>query len=169
MLTQKISILRYHLLKALDSSEPVLEFRAANERQAIEVYNSVIDNIKCQHCKESSCAIRSEFVLCSGCTREESGAHLDCTEPPLPRAPPGNWYCTVCIEKGTAATYGETNKTLSYKSQYEAELTRREQARSSYTAHKSRPCRRSKGSTASSKANPAPSSCLLYTSPSPRD
>ena len=48
----------------------------------------------CEECKSEYC--EEELLSCKGCKRFH---HTFCLVPPLPSAPSGIWYCSLCIAK----------------------------------------------------------------------
>jgi hypothetical protein len=52
-----------------------------------------IDASSVQEC--SFCHGGGELLLCDTC---QQGYHLECCNPPLTRAPRGEWHCNACVK-----------------------------------------------------------------------
>ncbi|TKW23630.1 hypothetical protein SEVIR_4G303900v4 [Setaria viridis] len=55
------------------------------------VFNEAVDQV----CEQCSSGLHGDVMLL--CDRCDKGWHLYCLSPPLERVPPGNWYCSDCL------------------------------------------------------------------------
>ncbi|KAK3134650.1 hypothetical protein QOZ80_6AG0551750 [Eleusine coracana subsp. coracana] len=55
------------------------------------VVNEIVDQI----CEQCNSGLHGDVMLL--CDRCDKGWHLYCLSPPLEKVPPGNWYCSDCI------------------------------------------------------------------------
>ena len=62
--------------------------------QDIEELEERLKPMICEECKTEYC--EEELLSCKGCKRFH---HTFCLVPPLPSAPSGIWYCSLCIAK----------------------------------------------------------------------
>jgi len=104
-----------------DLSAELAEVAAADEEEAQEaaalrvmqqaaaevVEDDVSDDEECEEEDgDDQCHVCNEgeegdvLLLCDSC---DNACHLSCCDPPLKRVPKGNWYCTECTAKKTAA------------------------------------------------------------------
>ncbi|AQK67467.1 transcription factor jumonji (jmjC) domain-containing protein [Zea mays] len=58
---------------------------------ASTVFNDEVDQV----CEQCSSGLHGDVMLL--CDRCDKGWHLYCLSPPLERVPPGNWYCSDCL------------------------------------------------------------------------
>ncbi|XP_066374209.1 lysine-specific demethylase JMJ17-like [Miscanthus floridulus] len=62
-----------------------------NSGAASTVSNDEVDQV----CEQCSSGLHGDVMLL--CDRCDKGWHLYCLSPPLERVPPGNWYCSDCL------------------------------------------------------------------------
>jgi histone demethylase JARID1 len=74
-----------------EASAGVRKRKRRNSDAASTVSNDEVDQV----CEQCSSGLHGDVMLL--CDRCDKGWHLYCLSPPLERVPPGNWYCSDCL------------------------------------------------------------------------
>uniref|UniRef100_A0A0E0AET4 [Histone H3]-trimethyl-L-lysine(4) demethylase n=1 Tax=Oryza glumipatula TaxID=40148 RepID=A0A0E0AET4_9ORYZ len=65
------------------------------KRRKVDATATVVNEAMDQVCEQCNSGLHGEVMLL--CDRCDKGWHLYCLSPPLESVPPGNWYCSECM------------------------------------------------------------------------